>query len=263
MVMPIPAAANQKNAAARSGKGARVLARLDGVVKIYRKAGTSVEVPALRGIALDFGEGEYVAICGHSGSGKSTLLNLLGCLDRPTSGQYILGGVDVSELDDDALSDIRSRRLGFVFQSFNLIPQLTVLENLEVPLFYQAVTPQVRRERALELADRMGLSDRIHHRPMELSGGQQQRVAIARALMNDPLLILADEPTGNLDTATGEVILGVFDQLHRAGCTILMVTHEADVAARCGRVVTLRDGLVVSDVTNNRRTPVLDVGGGD
>jgi len=263
MVMPTPVATDQRSDTARSGRGPRVLARLDGVVKIYRKPGTSVEVLALRGIALDFGEGEYVAICGHSGSGKSTLLNLLGCLDRPTSGQYVLGGVDVSELDDDALSDIRSRRLGFVFQSFNLIPQLTVLENLEVPLFYQAVTPQLRRERALDLADRMGLSDRIHHRPMELSGGQQQRVAIARALMNDPLLILADEPTGNLDTATGEVILALFDQLHRAGRTILMVTHEADVAARCGRVVTLRDGLVVSDVSNNRRTPVRDVGGGD
>ncbi len=261
MVMPTPVVTDQTREAARGSKGARVLAHLDGVVKIYRKPGTSVEVPALRGITLDFAEGEYVAICGHSGSGKSTLLNLLGCLDRPTSGQYALGGVDVSELDDDALSDIRSRRLGFVFQSFNLIPQLTVLENLEVPLFYQAVTPQLRRERALVLADRMGLSDRIYHRPMELSGGQQQRVAIARALMNDPLLILADEPTGNLDTATGEVILALFDQLHHAGRTILMVTHEADVAARCGRVVTLRDGWVVGDVSNDRRTPVPAAGG--
>lgn len=232
-----------------------MLARLRDVVKIYHKPGTSVEVPALRGIALDFGEGEYVAICGHSGSGKSTLLNLLGCLDRPTSGEYMLGGMDVSQLDDNELSEIRSRRLGFVFQSFNLIPELTVLENLEVPLFYQSVAPQLRRERALELADRMGLSDRIHHRPMELSGGQQQRVAIARALTNDPLLILADEPTGNLDTATGEVILDVFDQLHRAGRTILMVTHEADVAARCKRVVTLRDGRVVSDVMNGKKGP--------
>ncbi|MGQ9648517.1 MAG: ABC transporter ATP-binding protein [Phycisphaerae bacterium] len=251
--MPTSVTTDQHRPPARCGRGARVLAHLDCVVKIYRKAGTSVEVPALRGITLDFAEGEYVAICGHSGSGKSTLLNLLGCLDRPTSGQYVLGGVDVSELDDDALSDIRSRRLGFVFQSFNLIPQLTVLENLEVPLFYQAVPPQLRRERALDLAHRMGLSDRIHHRPMELSGGQQQRVAIARALMNDPLLILADEPTGNLDTTTGEVILALFDQLHQAGRTILMVTHEADVAARCRRVITLRDGLVLSDVSNGRR----------
>jgi putative ABC transport system ATP-binding protein len=238
--------------AVRSANG-RVLARMTDLVKVYRKPGTMVEVNALRGISLEFGEAEYVAICGPSGSGKSTLLNLLGCLDRPTDGQYLLGGVDVSQLDDDTLSELRSERLGFVFQSFNLISQLTVLENLEVPLFYQPVTPYQRRERALELAERMGLTDRIHHRPMELSGGQQQRVAIARALINDPLLILADEPTGNLDTATGNVILDVFDQLHRAGRTILMVTHEPDVAARCQRVVTLRDGLVVSDVLNGSR----------
>jgi putative ABC transport system ATP-binding protein len=256
-----PATSPDTTSSASLGARDRVLARLREVVKIYRKPGTSVEVPALRGIELDFGEGEYVAICGHSGSGKSTLLNLLGCLDRPTSGEYVLGGMDVSQLDDDELSEIRSRRLGFVFQSFNLIPELTVLENLEVPLFYQSVAPQLRRERALELADRMGLSDRIHHRPMELSGGQQQRVAIARALMNDPLLILADEPTGNLDTATGEVILDVFDQLHRAGRTILMVTHEADVAARCKRVVTLRDGLVVTDVMNGKQHPAPTAAG--
>ena len=247
---------------AGSAARGKVLARLRDLVKIYRKPGTSVEVPALRGIELDFGEGEYVAICGHSGSGKSTLLNLLGCLDKPTSGEYVLGGMDVSKLDDDELSEIRSRRLGFVFQSFNLIPELTVLENLEVPLFYQSVTPHQRRDRALELAERMGLSNRAHHRPMELSGGQQQRVAIARAMMNDPLLILADEPTGNLDTATGEVILDLFDEVHRAGRTILMVTHEADVAARCKRVVTLRDGLVVSDVMNHHGAGAARVGGG-
>jgi putative ABC transport system ATP-binding protein len=229
----------------------RVLARLDRLTKIYGQPGSAVEVPALRGISLTFEEGEYVAICGHSGSGKSTLLNLLGCLDRPTSGRYILGDADVSRLDDDALSDIRSRRLGFVFQSFNLVPQLTVLENLEVPLFYQGVNPSIRRKRALAMIEKVGLAQRIHHRPMQLSGGQQQRVAIARALINDPLIILADEPTGNLDTATGEVILDLFGQLHKEGKTILMVTHEESVAARCQRVITLRDGQVVSDVQND------------
>jgi len=230
--------------------GRREMARLERLVKIYGKPGSGVEVPAVRGISLRFLEGEYVAICGHSGSGKSTLLNLLGCLDRPTAGRYILGGSDVSQLDDNALSDIRSQRLGFVFQSFNLIPQLTVVENLEVPLFYQGMPPRERRERAQALVERVGLGERAAHRPMELSGGQQQRVAIARALINDPLIILADEPTGNLDTATGDVILDLFDQLHREGKTILMVTHEESVAGRCKRVITLRDGRVVSDVQN-------------
>jgi putative ABC transport system ATP-binding protein len=229
----------------------KVLARLERLAKVYGQPGSNVEVPALKGISLVFEEGEYVAICGHSGSGKSTLLNLLGCLDRPTSGRYILGDSDVSLLDDDALSAIRSKRLGFVFQSFNLIPQLTLLENLEVPLFYQGVAPRLRRERALQLIDRVGLLNRIHHRPMQLSGGQQQRVAIARSLINDPLIILADEPTGNLDTATGEVILDVFAALHKEGKTILMVTHEESVAARCRRVITLRDGQVISDVMND------------
>ncbi len=224
-----------------------VLAFLDHLVKIYTKPGTDIAVRALRGISLTFREGEYVAILGHSGSGKSTLLNLLGCLDRPTSGTYMLGDADVSRLDDDALSAIRGERLGFVFQNFNLIPQLNVLENMEVPLFYQNVPVEIRRARATMLLEKVGLGDRMYHRPMELSGGQQQRAAIARALINDPLLILADEPTGNLDTATGEVILGIFDELHREGKTILMVTHEHDVAARCERAVTLRDGLVISD----------------
>jgi len=201
-------------------------------------------------VSLTFHAGEYVAICGASGSGKSTMLNLLGCLDRPTSGRYVLGGRDVSRLTDDALSEVRGRCLGFVFQNFNLIQQLTVLENLEVPLFYQNMPAHQRHQRAVELVERVDLADRAHHRPMELSGGQQQRVALARAMVNDPLLILADEPTGNLDTTTGEMILHLFDELHREGKTILMVTHEREVAARCQRIITMRDGTIVGDAAN-------------
>jgi putative ABC transport system ATP-binding protein len=224
-----------------------VLARLDRVDKVYRKAGTDIEVHALRGLSLVFRQGDYVAIRGQSGSGKSTLLNVLGCLDRPTGGHYFLGGEDVSTLDDDQLSDIRSERLGFVFQNFNLIPQLNIMENLEVPLFYRGVPPKIRREQARAMLDKVGLGERLHHRPMELSGGQQQRVAIARSLMGSPLIILADEPTGNLDSATGDMILELFDELHAEGKTILMVTHEPDVAARCPRQVTLKDGYVLTD----------------
>jgi len=225
-----------------------IVASFQNVTKVYGRPGTSVCVEALRDISIDFVAGESVAICGASGSGKSTLLNLLGCLDRPTSGRYLLGEDDVSLLDDDGLSDVRGRRIGFVFQNFNLIPQLTVLENLEVPLFYQAAPAPVRRAKAIELARLVGLADRAAHRPTELSGGQQQRAAIARALSNDPLIILADEPTGNLDTATGEAVLAIFEELRRHGRTILMVTHEPDVAARCDRIVTLRDGAILDDV---------------
>lgn len=233
--------------AVQADEGEIGLVHLKDVQKVYTKPGTDIEVHALRGVSLDFHEGEYAAICGHSGSGKSTLLNVLGCLDRPTGGRYILGGEDVSTLDDDTLSLVRGRRLGFVFQNFNLIQQLSVLENLEVPLFYQAIAPRERRERAMSLLERVGLEHRVHHRPMELSGGQQQRVAIARALINDPLLILADEPTGNLDTATGELILEIFDQLHAEGKTILMVTHEPDVAAYAHRTIGFLDGHIESD----------------
>lgn len=223
------------------------IASLTQVTKVYGTPGGLVSVEALRGVNIVFEAGEYVAICGQSGSGKSTLMNLLGCLDRPSSGEYLLGDVDVASLSDDELSEIRGKRIGFVFQSFNLIAQLTLYENLEVPLFYQGVPAHARREKAAELAEMVGLSDRAHHRPSELSGGQQQRAAIARSLINDPLIILADEPTGNLDTATGHMILDLFDKLNAEGKTIVMVTHEPDVATRCSRVVTLSDGLVISD----------------
>src|SRR5438477_12115298 len=220
--------------------------------KIYRKPGTNVEVAALRSIDLDIQQGEFTAIMGASGSGKSTLMNILGCLDQPTSGRYILGGQDISQLDDNALSEIRSRRIGFIFQNFNLIQQLTVLENLEVPMFYIGVPPQERRRRAIALAEQVGLSDRADHRPMQLSGGQQQRVCIARAMINEPLILLADEPTGALDSKTGQQILDLFDQLVAQGKTIILVTHDPSVAHRCQRIVTLHDGKILKDERNAR-----------
>jgi putative ABC transport system ATP-binding protein len=204
-------------------------------------------VEALRGLSLDIAAGEYVAIMGPSGCGKSTLLNLLGCLDRPTSGRYLLGGTDVSALDDDALSEIRGRRLGFVFQSYNLIQQLNILENIEVPLFYQGRSDEEARGIATALARRVGLERRLEHKPFELSGGQQQRVAIARALASDPLVLLADEATGNLDSGSGREILALFDELNAAGKTLIMVTHDQGVGERARRIVRLRDGQLESD----------------
>lgn len=229
-----------------------VIASVKNLTKIYRKPGTNVEVAALRSIDLDIQAGEYTAIMGASGSGKSTLMNILGCLDRPTSGRYLLGQQDVSVLDDDELSEIRSRKIGFVFQNFNLIQQLTVLENLEVPMFYLGIPPAQRRKRALELAALVGLEDRIDHRPMQLSGGQQQRVCIARAMINEPLLLLADEPTGALDSKTGQAILSLFDEIVAAGKTVILVTHDPTVAARCHRIVRLHDGRVVADDRNGK-----------
>jgi putative ABC transport system ATP-binding protein len=207
------------------------------------------EVRALDGVDMRVARGEMLAIMGASGSGKSTLLYLLGCLDRPTEGTYHLMGRNVAELDDDRLSAIRNSMIGFVFQTFHLIPQLTVLENAEVPLFYRGTHPHRRRARCIELLGQVGLADRLHHRPNELSGGQMQRVAIARALVNDPVLLLADEPTGNLDSHSGEEILAIFDQLHAAGRTIIMVTHDEHIVDRCQRVVRLHDGKVVDGQT--------------
>jgi len=214
----------------------------------YRRADGTLLVAALQGVDITIEAGEYVCIMGQSGSGKSTLMNLLGCLDRPTHGTYRLAGDDVSTLDDTALSMIRGRRIGFIFQSFNLIPELTIVENVEVPLFYQGVPHAERRRRAVGVLERTGLGDRLEHRPNQLSGGQQQRVAIARALVGDPSLLLADEPTGNLDSATGEAILQLLEQLHEEGRTIVMVTHDPEMANRCQRVIRLKDGLVESDL---------------
>ena len=228
--------------------------------KIYRKPGTSVEVPALRNVSIDFEEGEFTAVMGASGSGKSTLMNIIGCLDQPTGGQYVLGGVDISQLHDDALSEIRSRQIGFIFQQFNLIQQLTVLENIEVPMFYLGIPPIERRRRATELADRVGLGDRADHRPMQLSGGQQQRVCIARALINEPLILLADEPTGALDSKTGQQVLELFDELVADGKTIILVTHDPTVAHRCHRIILLHDGRVQKDERNARHTVQAEAG---
>ena len=212
-------------------------------------------VRALDGLSVRIERGEYVTIMGRSGSGKSTLLNILGCLDRPTSGAYLVGGRDVSNLDDDSLSDVRGTDIGFIFQSFNLIPQLTVLENLEVPLFYQNLVGPESRKKAEYLADRVGLGQRLEHKPLELSGGQQQRVAIARSLMNDPLFLLADEATGNLDSNTEEEILRLLEELQREGVTIVMVTHNPKVAERSERTIWLRDGLVEKVVENRSGVP--------
>lgn len=213
--------------------------------KIYQMG--SAEVHALDGVSFDVMENEYIAIMGPSGSGKSTMMNLIGCLDTPTSGRYVLNNQDVSKLDDSELAAVRNREIGFVFQTFNLLPRTDCLSNVELPLIYSGVKTSERRERASRTLEKVGLGDRLDHKPNELSGGQRQRVAIARALVNNPSILLADEPTGNLDTKTGEEIMMLFEELYRLGNTILLVTHEDDIAEHARRIIRLRDGLIESD----------------
>jgi putative ABC transport system ATP-binding protein len=231
---------------------------LRGVGKVYGTAEAALRV--LRSVDLAIGAGEFVGIVGASGSGKTTLMNIMGCLDRPTDGHYVLDGEDVSRLDDDRLSRVRNRSIGFVFQSFQLIPQLSVLENVEVPLYYSRSPRARRRARAEELLASVGLSHRLRHQPAQLSGGECQRVAVARALANEPALILADEPTGNLDTQSGEDVMQLFFELHRAGRTVVIVTHNPEIAARLPRVVEMRDGAIVRDT---QRAAVAAVAGAE
>lgn len=223
----------------------RPLIRLRGIEKTYH-VGTQ-EVPAVRGVDLDVARGEYLAIMGSSGSGKSTLMNLLGCLDTPTGGVYELDGRDVSGLGEDELAAVRNRQVGFVFQTFNLLPRSTAQQNVELPLVYAGVGATDRRDRAAQALEKVGLKDRMHHKPNELSGGQRQRVAIARALVTEPSLILADEPTGNLDSRTSEEIMALLGDLDRGGRTLILVTHETDIAAFTRRIIRLHDGMVASD----------------
>ena len=224
--------------------------RIQNVEKIFQVG--EVQVHALRGINLTIQQGEFVAIMGPSGSGKSTLLNILGCLDRPTTGEYHLGGEDVAQMDDDTLSAARGKRLGFIFQSYNLIAQLTVLENIQVPLIYQQEDLEKHKERCIELGNLVGLNDRLDHRPNQLSGGQQQRVAIARSLVNEPLMILADEPTGNLDSQTEIEVLNIIDDLNKQGRTIVLVTHDDSVSHHAHRVIHMKDGAIASEVINQK-----------
>ena len=225
----------------------RSLIEIRDITKIYRM-GSDIEVHALRGVSLQVDEGESLSIMGPSGSGKSTMMNVLGCLDQPTSGEYYLDGVDVKALNDNALAEIRNRKIGFVFQTFNLLPRTTALQNVELPLIYRGISGRERRRRATESLEMVGLVDRIHHRPNELSGGEQQRVAIARALATQPAIILADEPTGNLDSRSGAEIVAIFQRLNREmGITVVFVTHDPDIAAHTRRIVQLLDGKIVTD----------------
>jgi len=224
-----------------------MLIDLKDIVKIYQMG--AEQVNALRGMTLQIDQNEYVAIMGPSGSGKSTLMNILGCLDTPTSGSYHFTDQRVSEMNDDQLAEIRNREIGFVFQTFNLLPRATALHNVELPLIYNGTPAARRRKLSMEALERVGLADRVHHRPNELSGGERQRVAIARALVNQPSVILADEPTGNLDSKTGEEIMEIFENIHEAGNTIILVTHEEYIAENSNRIIRLRDGMIEKDET--------------
>lgn len=233
---------------------AEPIIKIEELMKIYQMG--NQEVRALDGVSFDVQENEYIAIMGPSGSGKSTLMNLIGCLDTPTSGIYILNGQDVSKLEDAELAEVRNREIGFVFQTFNLLPRTDCLSNVELPLIYSGVKTAERRQRSARTLERVGLGDRLDHKPNELSGGQRQRVAIARALVNNPSILLADEPTGNLDTKTGEEIMLLFEELYRMGNTILLVTHEDEIADHARRIIRLRDGVIESDI--KVESPVLD-----
>ncbi len=221
---------------------------LSHITKSYRMGGTDITV--LSDVSLKVGSGELIAIMGPSGSGKSTIMNMLGCLDRPTSGSYRFEGREISSMTDDELASIRNVKIGFVFQTFNLLPRFSALKNVEVPLIYSGVPAKLRRERALPLLQQVGLGERLHHKPTELSGGQQQRVAIARALVNHPMLLLADEPTGNLDSRSGKEILDLLLGLNQQGVTVIIVTHDQNVAARCKRIISVKDGRIIDDRVN-------------
>ena len=215
-------------------------------------------INALKSVSMDISKNEYVALMGPSGSGKSTLMNLLGCLDTPSSGSYILNGIDVSQMSDSELAEVRNKEIGFVFQTFNLLPRMTSLENVALPLVYAGLNKEARLEKAQKALEAVGLGDRMMHKPNELSGGQRQRVAVARALVNDPAIILADEPTGNLDTKTSIEIMGLFEKIHQQGNTVIIVTHEPDIAQHAHRIIRLRDGLVESDVQNEHVISAFD-----